>query len=151
MHDIQEALSDTIQTLWRTSFAEAGTVRTPQPEGEHLTAEHMKASVAIGGAFDGELVVTCTTIAAQMIASRLLHCELESLDDSDIRDSLGEVANICCGNLKSTLPSPTFLSPPTVFASAASQKPESDHCQARIVIALDRHDIVVRLYGKPTL
>jgi chemotaxis protein CheX len=73
------------------------------------------ASVAVTGAWQGHVVVSCSEHAARHVAGALMGVELDDVTVADIADALGELANIIGGNVKSLLPEPCALSLPQVI------------------------------------
>jgi chemotaxis protein CheX len=81
------------------------------------------ASVSMTGAWQGHLVVRCTSAAAHNAAAALLGMHRDEVTSEDITDALGELANILGGNVKSLLPEPSALSLPHVLISGDSGWP----------------------------
>lgn len=84
------------------------------PDGESITA-----SVQISGAYDGAVHVTVARDAAIQVAGRMFGRGPSTLMDDEIRDALGEFANMVAGNLKSRLPGRCRLSLPTVVEGSS--------------------------------
>jgi chemotaxis protein CheX len=53
--------------------------------------------------------------AARNVAAALLGVDLDDVTPEDVRDALGELANIIGGNVKSLMPEPAALSLPVVL------------------------------------
>jgi chemotaxis protein CheX len=81
------------------------------------------ASVSLTGAWQGHVVVRCSTAASRNAAAALLGMGLDEVTSEDITDALGELANIIGGNVKSLLPEPSALSLPHVVISGDSGWP----------------------------
>jgi CheY-specific phosphatase CheX len=76
----------------------------------------LTAAVYYAGAWRGAILLDCSREQAKLW-SYLLTGAGDS-DDADIRDDLGELANILAGNLKPLLPPGTGLSIPSVVEGA---------------------------------
>ena len=74
----------------------------------------LTAQVHISGQWTGTVVLSCSLHLAQKAASIMFDLPVESLEALDIQDALAELANMIGGNLKSIVPSPSFLSLPCV-------------------------------------
>jgi chemotaxis protein CheX len=96
------------------------------PEGEHplipggLTGapSDVVASVSVSGGWSGHVVVSCSTTAAKQTAAAFLMMDAGDVSTDDVADVMGELANIVGGNVKSMLPSSSFVSLPQVVNGA---------------------------------
>jgi chemotaxis protein CheX len=84
-------------------------------------AEVVSAWVTISGPWNGAVVVTC----APATAAALTECVLMTrpptvVDDEDVADALGELANVLGGNIKSVLPGPSALGLPQIGQAPAT-------------------------------
>jgi chemotaxis protein CheX len=79
------------------------------PVGELITAV-----ISLAGAWKGAVLVQCGLDAAYFFTSRMLGIDPPTALNDDVRDALGELANMVGGNLKSVLPGGVGLSLPTV-------------------------------------
>jgi chemotaxis protein CheX len=77
------------------------------------------ASVCLSGAWVGVVMVQSGPEAADLLSSTLLGLEPGEAVEADIADTLGEIANVIGGNLKSALPGPTLLSLPVVTTGSS--------------------------------
>src|SRR4029450_7757910 len=71
---------------------------------------HLSASVQISGGWEGTVLVSCPEALAQRVAGVMF--DTESASDDEIRDALGEVANMTAGNVKALVESYCRLSLP---------------------------------------
>ena len=87
-------------------------------------AQVLTASVQFVGEWKGAVLLTCGAKLAQAFAAHLMPApsgpdgsvsEPEAISKDDIADTLGEVANMIGGNLKSVLPAGVVLSIPAVI------------------------------------
>ncbi len=72
------------------------------------------ACVQITGAWEGAVRVDCSGSLARLATSRFLGVSPEEVDIDQIRDAMGELANMSAGSVKPLLPPPCQLSLPTV-------------------------------------
>ena len=72
------------------------------------------ACVQITGAWQGAVRVDCSTALARLATARFLGVETREVDMDQVRDAMGELANMSAGGLKPLLPPPCQLSLPTV-------------------------------------
>lgn len=87
------------------------TFEAPTPSSEPGGAE-LVGSVRVSGAWQGAVDLALSAPTARLAAAAMLALPDEELDDQDVRDAVGELANIVGGNVKSLLPAPTTLSLP---------------------------------------
>jgi chemotaxis protein CheX len=79
------------------------------PKGDGLTS-----SVYLEGDWNGAVCFECNRQHACHIAGRFLSINPPDVIDDDVRDVLGELANMIGGNIKSTISSDVRLSLPSV-------------------------------------
>jgi len=72
------------------------------------------ACVQITGAWEGAVRVDCSTCLAQLATARFLGVTPEEVVIEQMRDAMGELANMSAGSVKPLLPPPCQLSLPTV-------------------------------------
>jgi chemotaxis protein CheX len=60
---------------------------------------NLTSMIGLGGGIRGVLAVHCPATVAKAITSGFLGMEVEELDD-DVKDAIGEIANMVAGNLK---------------------------------------------------
>ena len=78
-------------------------------------AEVVSAWVTISGPWDGAVVLTCAPATAEALAESVLMTRPPTVvDDEDVADALGELANVLGGNIKSVLPGPSSLGLPQI-------------------------------------
>jgi hypothetical protein len=89
-------------------------------------ADVVSAWVDIIGPWNGSVVLTCApATAAALTESVLMTRPPTVVDDEDVADALGELANVLGGNIKSVLPGPSALGLPKV-GSAPPTGPLTD-------------------------
>lgn len=106
-----EHLSDITESVW-TGFLDIPLARS---RSEPAACE-CAASVRIEGAWNGSLVVCCSRLLAQRVATTMFQCEENEAREALWSDALGEIANIIGGNVKAMLPAPSQLGLPRFHA-----------------------------------
>ncbi|MCA9179542.1 MAG: chemotaxis protein CheX [Planctomycetales bacterium] len=103
---------DDLAAITRELFA--GMLQLPfeETEAAKCVGPHLKSSVGISGDWTGVVSVVVSEALAERIAATLFNSD--SVADGDIRDSLGEVANIVGGNVKGAIDKQCSLSLPVV-------------------------------------
>ena len=89
--------------------------------------------VEIVGPWNGAVVLTTGRSTAEELSRCLLAEHAPPvLDDEDVEDALGELANVVGGNVKAVLPGPSALSLPAVGAAPAVGDP-ADVCRVDLL------------------
>jgi chemotaxis protein CheX len=78
----------------------------------------VSAEVQFVGEWKGAVVLQCSPELAFDLTVRLMHVPKPNAIDQDVRDALGELANMVGGNLKSVLPPGVALSMPSVVVGS---------------------------------
>jgi chemotaxis protein CheX len=102
---IAASVFDTMMNLELTACAEPWF-----PSGDRLTS-----AIHLAGDWEGAVMVECDRGQACRFAGRFLSMEPPAAVDDDVRDVLGELANMIGGNLKCVLTSGIRLSMPSVI------------------------------------
>lgn len=74
----------------------------------------MTGCIQITGAWEGAVTLDCSLDFARRAAEIMFDLEPQAADSEEIKDALGELANMLGGNLKSLLPGPAHLSLPAI-------------------------------------
>ncbi|MBK6697852.1 MAG: chemotaxis protein CheX [Myxococcales bacterium] len=114
----KENILDFTQTVWTTVL---GT--EVEPGGAPSQAPTMQGIVRISGSWEGEIAIECSPAFARWAAATMFDASDTSQDD--VRDALGELANMVGGNIKALLPGPSHLSPPRVQAGQGGEADEA--------------------------
>ena len=78
-------------------------------------AEVVSAWVDIVGPWTGSVVLTCSPATARSLTENVLMSRPPAVvDDEDVADALGELANVLGGNIKSVLPGQSRLGLPRI-------------------------------------
>src|SRR4051812_42367150 len=86
----------------------------PASAAQMTATRRIGACVQITGAWEGAVRVDCSVELARLATSRFLAVEPTSVDIDQIRDAMGELANMSAGSVKPLLPRPCQLSLPSV-------------------------------------
>lgn len=103
---IEQIVGDVFRTMLN---AEAVPSAASRPQAGSLTS-----TVQFAGDWKGAVLLQCDARPALEMATRLLPGPAPSKVDENVRDALGELANMIGGNLKSVLPPGVALSMPSV-------------------------------------
>ena len=98
-----------------------------------LPADVVSSWVDVVGPWTGTVVLTTARETAAGLTRALLgdHAP-DELEDEDIADAFGEIANVVGGNVKAALPGPSALSLPDVGAAPAVRNP-ADLCRVDVL------------------
>jgi chemotaxis protein CheX len=105
--DIPRVVGDVFGTMLGLDVSESN-VAGAAPPGS------LTATVQFVGAWKGAVLLQCAPHQAFALTSCLMPGFQPTSVDEDVRDSLGELANMVGGNLKSVLPRGVALSMPSV-------------------------------------
>jgi hypothetical protein len=110
-----------------------------------LPADTVSSWVEVVGPWTGSVVLTCGPDTAAELTRCLLrgHAPAE-LEDEDVEDALGELANVLGGNVKALLPGPSALGLPEVGTPPPAVSPV-DTC--RVELAWRGQPLTVSVQG----
>ena len=95
--------------------------------------ETLSSWVEIVGPWNGSVVLTCGRTTAEELSRCLLKEHAPPvLDDEDVEDALGELANVLGGNVKAVLPGPSVLGLPEVGIAPEAGSP-ADICRVELL------------------
>jgi hypothetical protein len=98
-----------------------------------VPADVLSSWVEVTGPWTGTVVLSTGRATAEELARCLLKEHAPPvLDDEDVADALGEMANVVGGNIKGVLPPPSALSLPAVGDSPAVRNP-ADVCRVDVL------------------
>jgi len=109
-------LKEIVDQVWQSYLDPEGVqplIMTDKRRDEY----EAQASVSITGSWHGHLVFACSRTFAKNAAAAFLAMDAEEVTDDDLADTLGELANIVGGNVKSMLPAGCFVSLPHVLVA----------------------------------
>ena len=98
-----------------------------------LTGDTLSSWVDVVGPWTGSVILTTGRDTAAGLTRALLgeHAP-DELEDEDIADAFGEIANVVGGNVKAALPGPSALSLPDVGDAPAVRNP-ADVCRLEVL------------------
>ena len=107
------------------------------------------AAVHIVGQWTGSVVLALSQPVAVSAAARMLRMPEDDVVEADKKDVASELANMIGGNLKSLLPSPSFLSLPTIVSGRdfGLQVRDAESLDD-VVLACEAGPIQVMLFAK---
>jgi chemotaxis protein CheX len=80
--------------------------------------------IHLSGGWEGFLLTGFEPSLAEAAAARMMAASDEPLTEEEVRDTVGEIANILAGNLKCLIPGWTQMSMPAVVEGTVSRKLE---------------------------
>jgi chemotaxis protein CheX len=109
--DFGPIVTQIVENVFQTMIGlDVKAVDTPFcPTGEVITS-----IISLAGTWKGAVLVRCGIEEAFDFTSRMIGIDPPTNLNDDVRDAMGELANMVGGNLKSVLPSGVGLSLPTV-------------------------------------
>jgi chemotaxis protein CheX len=113
--DIQEVVCN----IWTTTLGVALECR--EPGSAAIPEPTVAASVRIAGECEGSLVILCSAACARDVAAKMFEVEPAEVSFDDVRDAMGELANMVGGNIKGLLGVTCHLSLPTVEEGTANR------------------------------
>lgn len=93
---ISNCVMETFETMLSMNLAKVGMVTDPG-----LNEKRLVSCVHFAGEVVGTLSMHVSRDFARLIATTMLGIDDDALDEEEIKDVLGELANIICGNLRS--------------------------------------------------
>jgi chemotaxis protein CheX len=147
MHTIHDnVVEQIVQTIFSTMLNKS-LVRIAEPVPAHW--ESLLATVQISGKWMGSVILTLSPEVARSCAVTMLEISDDDVTDADMQDVAAEMANIIGGNVKSTLPGPSFLSMPTIVSGRDFDlRMHAAHLIEDVLLACNTNLLRVRLYGK---
>jgi chemotaxis protein CheX len=107
------------------------------------------AAVSVTGEWEGLIAVDLADPCAAALGRGMLGLDdEEDLDPVDLRDAVGEFANIVGGNVKSLMPGPSTLSLPVV-AHTVLEAPSELRAQLTLDLAWRDSPVRVRVLARP--
>jgi chemotaxis protein CheX len=101
------------------------------------------AAVSISGGWEGTVTVELTAATAETLAGTMLGIE-GPLDDDDVADAVGELANMIGGNIKGLMPGPSVLTLPVVASGRGGRPTTPRDASPRTIVEVSRLDALWR-------
>ena len=105
--DVARIVVTVFQTMLDLETIPTHTDTSPAPDG-------LTAAIYFAGSWRGAVLFQCTREQAFEFTHRLMSIDRPDSINDDVRDALGELANMLAGNLKSVLPRGVDISMPSV-------------------------------------
>jgi len=109
-----EHIDSAVCTVW-TVVCGSELERAPVEPG---AVSGVTGFVTLDGAFNGAVMVQCSTELAQTLTAAMFGSPEAAPDRADVRDAVGELTNMIAGNLKPLLPGPSGIGLPVVAFGA---------------------------------
>lgn len=117
-----KALTDIVAEVLQSSFGVS-----VETEGAALPEEvATSAMVSISGDWDGVILVGCATNLARHLTAEIIGVGADEVEEEQLRDTLGELANMIGGRVKCSLP---------------------PSCKLSLPMVVEGHDVVIRVPG----
>jgi chemotaxis protein CheX len=116
-----EDLAALIEQVWSSFVGEELSLvelKDASDVSEFSARDRVLSSVSITGPWCGHLTISVTSEGAGEIAASMFQIPADEMDEAEIADAFGEVANVAGGNVKAMLPEPSTLSLPQVIVEA---------------------------------
>jgi chemotaxis protein CheX len=107
-----ELLSQIVESVFMTMMS---LEVTPSDASWKPTGDRLTSFVHLTGDWNGAVLLDCKPHQACQFAGRILAMDPPDVVDDDVRDVLGELANMIGGNMKCGMPTGVRLSMPTVM------------------------------------
>ncbi len=111
MESLADAVREITQTIFVTVFDREA--YDGAPPGDAELARAVASWVHISGAWDGSVLVQLPRPLALQLAGTMFASDPAAVTPEELRDAMGEIANMIGGNLKAVLPAPSRLSLPS--------------------------------------
>jgi chemotaxis protein CheX len=117
-HIDADTLTDVLSQAWLT-FVDPGALLEPAPPGPGDPAPGLVAQVDVHGETPAAVAIAMDSAGARAVAERMLAGVGLGIEEADVVDAMGELANVLGGNLKALLPEGSTLTLPQVSRSTA--------------------------------
>jgi Predicted inhibitor of MCP methylation, homolog of CheC len=107
----KDAVTEIVQSIFSTMIG-VDVIAVDSPASH--AGDRITSSVFLEGAWNGAVSLECSRQYACHVAGHFLAVEPPLIVDDDVRDVLGELANMIGGNIKSSISSEVRLSLPSV-------------------------------------
>jgi chemotaxis protein CheX len=108
----EDLLAKTVESVFTTMM---DLELVPSEIAWHPAGDRLTSFVQLTGEWNGAVILECSREQACHFAGRILATDPPGSVDDDVRDVLGELANMIGGNLKSGIAAGACLSMPTVM------------------------------------
>lgn len=109
----------------------------------------MTSCVQIMGDWEGAVTVVCAPSLATKLACAMFQMEADEISEDEIRDAMGEIANMTGGNVKGMAPGTNTLALPTVTEGDQGSLSIARTRQLNRVVAITEGEpVIVTVMGK---
>ena len=116
-----ELIRELTTVVWSTVLGlDVASSLDESPPSSRVSGDEITTSVDISGAWDGTISLSFSPSFGRRLAAMMLDCAESQATPALVRDAVGELANLVCGNVKGALPGPSKLSLPRVEAGTAA-------------------------------
>lgn len=130
-----EDLSEIVALSWSTLTSLVADP-VPVPAEQHGdAADRVTASIAIGGAWVGTVVLGCPRSLATLAAAGMFDVAVTDLDERDVLDAMGEIANVVGGSVKGVVSSLGDCTLSLPIVSVGAQVVPGSHAVVRVSFA----------------
>jgi chemotaxis protein CheX len=139
-------LAEVIETVWTSML---GLELEPTDAPFDAAGRTLTGTVQITGCWEGAVMVRVCSEHARVVAATMFGLEPDELGDDEVRDALGEMANMVGGNVKGLLAGDGTLSLPTVTAGGDyTVSVPGGHLVRRLEYRCGEHVVEVQLLAK---
>jgi chemotaxis protein CheX len=117
-HIDADTLTEVLAQAWLT-FVDPGALLEPAPHDPGDAAPGLVAQVAVHGETPAAVAIAMDAAGARAVAERMLAGVGMGVEEADVIDAMGELANVLGGNLKALLPEGSTLTLPQVSRTDA--------------------------------
>lgn len=112
--DVRALTADVCQTLLGFDVQPAGgEAAAPADAASSEGGQFLRGRIVVSGAWQGAVSIGCTANFAEQAAGHIFE-GADVVSPEDVRDAIGELANIIGGGVKGLMPAPSRLSLPVV-------------------------------------
>ena len=116
--EFAKKITETTEEIFSTMIFMDLSADPPLAEGKQVLGCHVSAMIGLTGGFSAMLGIHCPEAVGLGITGAMLGMEIEEID-ADVKDALGEIANMLAGGLKERFSSediPLELAIPTAIS-----------------------------------
>ena len=97
--DFAKKIINSTEEIFNTMIFMEISSAPPLQEGSEVIDCHVSSMIGLSGDFNGMLSIHCPAQVGTAITGAMLGMEVEEIDE-DVKDTLGEIANMLAGGLK---------------------------------------------------
>lgn len=97
--EFAKKITETTEEIFNTMVFMEISADAPLDQGKQALGCHISAMIGLTGGFSAMLGIHCPEAVGLAIAGAMLGMEIEEID-ADVKDALGEIANMVAGGLK---------------------------------------------------